>query len=114
MSVSRKYIYDMLCSVDPEADVIQGTTAQLTKLPAITFSLAGNQTKYTLDSEYIGSMTVYKIDIWTRDATQAEQLLQRTSDILCAEGWVMDSASDMPTAQDDLVHITSRFHGVIC
>ena len=114
MSVSRKYIYDMLSSVDPEADVIQGATAQLTKLPAITFSLAGNQTKYTLDSEYIGDFSVYKIDIWTRTATEAERLLQHTSDILCAEGWTMDSASDMPTSQDDLVHITSRFHGVIC
>nr|DAQ64559.1 MAG TPA: hypothetical protein [Caudoviricetes sp.] len=38
MSVSRKYIYDMLCSVDPEADVIQGATAQLTKLPGVSIA----------------------------------------------------------------------------
>ena len=107
MYLPKADIYNALKTL-PYA-VSQSSDNVFNELPAITFSIGGNQPSYGLDVEILDQNIVVVIDIWAEDSVTNSEILGKVEALMRQNSYRLEFSADVPNTDKKLFHTNTRF-----
>lgn len=90
----------------------QGSQAVFNDVPAITFSVTGNEPVYSLGKHIDGSRIEITVDIWANDSVTASNVAKEAELAMRNIDYLLTYFADVPSPQGALYHINMRFDGI--
>ena len=103
-------IYTALASLGYVAS--QSSQNVFNSLPAITYKIIGNETRYTLDNQIMIQEISVGIDIWTEDSVTASRILGEVESEMRSINYRLQTSLDVPSPKGSLYHISATFKGL--
>jgi len=107
MYLPKQDIYEILNRLP--YSVSQASQNVFNELPAITFYVANNKVNLDLDKDINNQDIAIVIDFWSRESSQASNMLKEVEELMRGEGYKLTFSADVPNPDSNLFHITSRF-----
>lgn len=90
----------------------QGSQDVFNEVPAITFSVTGNEPIYDLGKHIDGSNVEITVDIWANDSVTASSIAKEAEVAMRNIDYLLTYLADVPSPQGALYHINMRFDGI--
>ena len=90
----------------------QGYESVFSEVPAITFTIAENAPRYTLDKEITASNVVTTVDLWANDNETLSRMAREAETAMRGINYLCTWSSDVPRPESTLYHYQLRFGGV--
>lgn len=82
------------------------------EVPAITYRVINNHTRYDLDNQIVIQEVEIAVDIWANDSVTASSILSEVELKMRSINYRLQTSLDVPAPKGSLYHINATFKGL--